>query len=339
MLARGCGARPLARCLRRPLHRSYSSKGPVAYPGAPGAFSEQALLDFYSSSPSPVEAVGVAGYDAIFSGVADGTFSAGVVPIEDSISGTFHSVYDQLISHKELHVIGEQASVTDCCLCVVPGVERSQISKIKSNPEILKQCSGYLEHMRQRRPEGGELAWLPALNTAECALSLQTSGATDTAVICSARAAQLYELEAIDHSISDCNVSTRYLVVSKDRASLGVGERLKSSIVFALPNEPLAIFKAISAFALRGVNISKIESRPAAAIGDVFTAAYHWEYVFYMDLEVSSRHGGVAIETTLDAALQNLAEFAISVRELGRYAQNLGQEDRVFRMKPEDLAR
>ena len=256
------------------------SASSVAYPGVPGAFSEEALLDFFRGDS--VDAVGASSYDSIFSGVSDGTFAKGVVPIEDSISGTFHSVYDQLLAHKDLFVVGEVATMTECCLCVRPGVARESLTKIQSVPEILRQCSGFLDASCRG------VAWLPGVNSAECARSLQESGATDTAVICSARAAQLYGLEAIDTNIGDCNVSTRYLVVAKERAELGVGERLKSSIVFALPNEPLSIFKAISAFALRGVNISKIESRPAAAVGDVYTTAYHWEYVFVSETHTFS---------------------------------------------------
>ena len=74
-------------------------------------------------------------------------------------------------------------------------------------------------------------------------------------------------------------------------AVLEVGERMKVSIVFALPNEPLALLKAISVFALRDINVSKIESRPASATGDQFATAYHWDYVFYMDLELPARYG------------------------------------------------
>eukprot|EP01048_Picozoa_sp_COSAG05_P026571 COSAG05_NODE_7322_length_827_cov_1.399725_1_plen_227_part_01 len=144
-----------------PCRRLLGSLPVVAYPGVPGAFSEEALLEFFRGRP--VDAVGASSYEAIFSGVSDGTFSKGVVPIEDSISGTFHSVYDQLLAHQELFVVGEVASVTDCCLCVVPGVARESVTKIQSIPEILKQCSGFL---------GGNcdgVAWLPALNSAECA--------------------------------------------------------------------------------------------------------------------------------------------------------------------------
>ena len=84
-------------------------------------------------------------------------------------------------------------------------------------------------------------------------MDLSSSGAADMAVICSKAAAQLYGLNVVEggSSIADTNISTRYLVVSKEPAELAVGERMKSSIVFGLPNEPMALFKAISCFALR----------------------------------------------------------------------------------------
>lgn len=235
----------------------------IAYPGVPGAFSEMALNDYFAGvhgfSQRPAEAIGMGSYTDIFSSVAAGEVEAGVVPVEDSISGTFHNVYDALLEQPGVHIIGEHAADTDCCLCVVPGASRETIKGVSSNPEILKQCSSFLDSIAIEK--GGSFSWLPAMNSAQCASSLADSGDIETAVICSHRAADLYGLTALETNISDCNVSTRYLIVAADRTKLSIGERLKSSIVFALPNEPLAIFKAISAFALRGLNISKIESR------------------------------------------------------------------------------
>ena len=115
-------------------------------------------------------------------------------------------------------------------------------------------------------------------------------------------------------------------------------------------------------FCSSGISISKIESRPASAIGDRLQRAYHWDYVFYMDLELQARYGGkfncyqntipatvtivcllvcpgVAVSDALDAALMNLSEFSISVRELGRYAQNLEKERTYSMLDMEDLAR
>lgn len=227
----------------------------VAYQGVPGAFSEAAVREFYADAGDPPAAVGVDTFGEVFDGVLGGEYLSGVVPIEDSVTGTFHSVVDLLIERPTLHVVGEHASTTEHCLCATPGVTVDAIATVSSNPEILRQCGTFLEGLSEQRRARGEvsLAWLPALNSAMCAMELGASGATDTAVICSEAAAELYGLSVVDgcSSIADTNVSTRYLVVSKEPAELAVGERMKSSIVFALPNEPMALFKAMSCFALR----------------------------------------------------------------------------------------
>lgn len=241
---------PRRRVLGRPLLRSASA---VAYQGVPGAFSEAAVHEFYAGdAPS---AVGVGSFADVFDGIIGGDFVAGVVPIEDSMTGSFHSVYDLLLERPALHIVGEHASTTHHCLCAVPGVSLDAITKVSSNPEILRQCGTFLEAISERRRARGELglAWVPALNSAQCAMDLSSTGSDNMAVICSEAAAKLYGLSVVEggSSIADTNISTRFLVVSKEPAALAVGERMKSSIVFGLPNEPMALFKAISCFALR----------------------------------------------------------------------------------------
>ena len=133
-------------------------------------------------------------------------------------------------------MVGEHAARTEHCLCAVPGVGLGASSSVASNPEILRQCGGFLEVLSAERRERGEapLAWLPALNSAECALELGSRQAADAAVICSEAAAQLYGLSVVEggDAIADSNVSPRYVVVSTTPAVLEVGERMKVSIVF-----------------------------------------------------------------------------------------------------------
>lgn len=250
------GSQPLAASARashlrcqRLLYAASSASDRVAYQGVPGAYTEAAVLEYYSGvrNLSPPEPVGVSTFAEVFDGVASGEFSAGVLPIEDSVTGTFHSVVDMLVDHPALHVVGEHASMTEHCLCAPPGVTLDAITTVSSNPDILRQCSQFLEAVSSRRRSQGApgLAWLPAPNSAQCAMDLGQSDVTDAAVVCSEAAASLYGLSVVEGgaAIADSNVSTRYLVVSNNPAELAVGERMKSSIVFALPNEPMALFK------------------------------------------------------------------------------------------------
>jgi prephenate dehydratase len=127
---------------------------------------------------------------------------------------------------------------------------------------------------------------------------------TDAAAIASARAAQVFGLEAIRSSIQDYdNNTTRFLVVG--RAPLSSARPDKTSIVFTLANEPGALFKALAAIALRGIDLTKLESRPIPG--------RKWEYLFYVDLAAARDDLACA------RALAHLAEFAPMVRVLGSY--------------------
>ena len=252
-------SRHAAGCARRLQQRQHlgcpwlRAASTVAYQGVPGAFSEAAVHEYFAGDA--LTAVGVETFAKVLDGIISGDFSVGVVPIEDSMTGTFHSVYDLLLERPSLHIVGEHASTTEHCLCTVPGARIDAIAKVSSNPEILRQCRTFLDKLSARRRKRGdsELSWVPGLNSAQCAMDLSTSGAADMAVICSKVAADLYGLSVVKggSSIADTNLSTRYLVVSKEPTELAFGERVKSSIVFGLPNEPMALFKAISCFALR----------------------------------------------------------------------------------------
>eukprot|EP01050_Picozoa_sp_SAG11_P004212 SAG11_NODE_262_length_11529_cov_12.277603_8_plen_356_part_00 len=322
----------------------------VAYAGVPGAFSEEATLHFLTGRETSelrnATVIGCADFESVVNGVVSGQHTYGVLPIEDSVTGTFHQVYEILLATKgAATIVGEQVSETAHCLCVKPSVPLSEVRQVASHPAILAQCSGYLGRLQSRLEAEGlaldGVTQLPFGNSATAASALATAaaaGAADAAqqaVICSRRAAELYGLEVLDAAITDDSVATRYIAIGAagSEPPLQIGARVKSSIVLALPNEPLALFKTLAATALRDINIAKIESRPAATLAaatERFSRAgsfEHWEYVFYLDLEVAARHGGPASTATvqLDAALDNIREFAIQVTELGRYSQNKEQ--------------
>lgn len=320
----------------------------IAYQGVIGAFSESATLEYFAQSSTEVTPTGFPTFVDVCESVSDGTCDAGVLPIEDSIGGTFHAVYDLLLAN-DLHVIGEHASRMEHVLCALPGVQRSDIRTVSSHPAILNQCEGYLQRLESHivQVSGGQhLHRVPSLNSAESCQELSQTRQPDTAVICSPRAAEVYGLETLDVDVADSSVSTRYFVVGREPAGLEFGRRVKCSVVFSLPNEPMSIFKAISCFALRDIDIAKIESRPApglglgnagfrvssagkvsGSVGKAWASDMHkWDYVFYMDCELAARHGGLAAPAVMDAAVEQLSEFALNVRELGRYTQNMPSE-------------
>jgi prephenate dehydratase len=176
------------------------------------------------------------------------------------------------------------------------GVRRSDIKKAISHPQALGQCSGYLRQNGIRSEA--------VYDTAGSVKILKESAARDTAAIASRRAAELYEMQIVDEGIEDNPENyTRFLAIAPDPV-ISKGES-KTSIVFTLKNQPGALFKALSVFALRDIDLSKIESRPLAG--------KPWDYLFYIDFIGSEKDSQVA------KALDHLGEYATMLRVLGCY--------------------
>ena len=263
----------------------------VAFQGEPGAYSEQAVFNYFGD----VETQPSESFDVVFAEVASGACEAGLIPIENSLAGSIHQNYDLLLRH-DLYIVGEYLLRVQHCLIALPDVKKSEIKKAISHPQALGQCAGYLRSLGIK-PES-------VYDTAGSVKMLKESGARDTAAIASRRAAELYGMQILEEGIED-NVEnfTRFLAISKTEGK-PEGEA-KTSIVFTLKNQPGALFKALSVFALRDIDLTKIESRPLQG--------KPWEYLFYIDF-IGATH-----EDTARRALDHLSEYALTLRVLGSY--------------------
>lgn len=268
----------------------------VAFQGEPGAYSEQAIFNHFGK----VETVPSESFDVVFEQVDLGLCDAGLIPIENSLAGSIHQNYDLLLRH-DLHIIGEYLLRVQHCLIALPGVTKADIKKVISHPQALGQCAAYLRALRVKAES--------AYDTAGSVKMLKESGARDTAAIASRRAAEIYGMQILEEGVEDnAENYTRFLAISRmvERPN---GEA-KTSIVFTLKNQPGALFKALSVFALRDIDLTKIESRPLQG--------KPWEYLFYIDFI------GAVYEETVHRALDHLGEYALMLRVLGSYARYKG---------------
>jgi prephenate dehydratase len=263
----------------------------IAYQGEPGAYSEAAALAYdEASTPLPCRS-----FEEVFAAVSSGAAARGVLPMENTIGGTIHRNYDLLVEH-ELPIVGEVQLKVDHCLLALPGVLMQDIRVVHSHPQALAQCERFLQGLPEVQIEA-------VYDTAGGAKLIRERQLRGHAAIASLRAAAVFDLTVLRSGVQDFeNNITRFCVIARQAITEGAN---KTSIVFALPSEPGTLFRALSSFALRGIDLTKLESRPIRGRA--------WEYMFYADLAVSRDDLNCA------RALVNLAEFARWVRTLGTY--------------------
>jgi arogenate/prephenate dehydratase len=264
----------------------------IAYQGEPGAFSEAASWQIAADG----QMVPCKSFEDVFAAVNTNGADFGVLPIENSIGGSIHRNFDLLLEH-DLPIVGELEVPVVHHLLALPGRTLDQVRRIYSHPQALAQCDRFL-----RTLTGVEIT--ATYDTAGSAKMIATERLEDSAAIASARAGEVFGLVPLKSSIQDYqNNTTRFLVIGRHPLSSAAPD--KTTIVFTLTNEPGALFKAVSVFALRGIDLTKLESRP---IPD-----RKWEYLFYVDVAAASADVACA------RALAHLAEFAPMVRVLGSY--------------------
>jgi prephenate dehydratase len=261
----------------------------LAYQGEPGAYSEAAALRF---SPH-TETLPCKTFDDVFSAVMQNRATHGILPMENSIGGTIHRNYDLLVDN-EIAITGEVELDVVHCLQALPGTKLKDVTTVYSHPQALAQCERYLKELG---------ATVEAVyDTAGGAKLVAEQRIAGTAALASRRAAEVFGLEVIQEAVQDFEYNiTRFFVIGGAAPT----DADKTTIVFALPSTPGSLFKALSVFALRDINLSKLESRPIRG--------RPWEYLFYVD--IAARRD----ELPLARALTQLGEFAKWIRVLGTY--------------------
>jgi prephenate dehydratase len=266
----------------------------IAYQGEPGAYSEAAALEHFGEQ---VETVPCESFEKVFQSVSDELCDHGLIPIENSLAGSIHQNYDLLLENN-LWVVGEHHLRVSHCLVALPGVQASEIQRVISHPQALAQCRN---NLRKILPSAATEA---VYDTAGSVKMVRQQKDRTVAAIASRRAAEIYQMQILADNIED-NPSnfTRFLLIAT--SPVQPEQDAKTSIVFSAKNQAGALFRSLAAFALRDIDLTKIESRPLVG--------KPWEYWFYIDFIGSTQNENVS------RALAHLEESATFLRILGSY--------------------
>jgi chorismate mutase/prephenate dehydratase len=264
----------------------------VAFQGERGAYSESAVYRFFGES---AEVKPCRDFKDVFKSVEEQETDFGVVPVENSIEGSVNQTYDLFLMH-DLKVRGEIIVKIEHCLIANPGTKLEDVKAVYSHPQALAQCRTFLEK------SGWEL--VPTYDTAGSVKILKEKGLKNAAALASEKAAELYKMKILAREIADNPENyTRFFVIGKKDAPMTGKD--KTSVIFAATHKPGALYYALGEFAKRGINLTKIESRP--------TKQTPWEYNFYLDFE------GNKSEPRCAEALEALKEHAAFIKILGSY--------------------
>jgi prephenate dehydratase len=270
----------------------------VAFQGERGAYGEAAAVAFFGDKVEPLPN---SEFEKVFLAVTAEVADQGILPIENTLVGSIHRNYDLLL-HYDLSIVGEVQIPIAHQLIALPGVSLADIKKIYSQPPALGQCKRSLERLLP----GVEL--VPTYDTAGGVKMIKEQQLTDGAGLASKRAAEIYGMNILQANMQDdAENYTRFVVVARDPI-VPKGEA-KTSIIFSMQNIPGSLFKCMAVFALRDIDLTKIESRPLQG--------KRWEYFFYIDF-IGSQY-----EERCRNALNNLAEITTYLRVLGSYPRGV----------------
>src|SRR4051812_48938669 len=215
----------------------------IAFQGAAGAYSESAARRMWPSA----ETVPCDRFEDVFEAVKNGAVAMGILPIENSIGGSIHRNYDLLLEH-DLPIVGETELIVVHNLLALPGTTIRDVRRVFSHPQALAQCEQYV----RRLPDVEVVA---TYDTAGSARLIRDGELRDTAAIASSRAAEIFGLDILKAGIQDyADNITRFIVIAKDPSPLAIPD--KTTLAFALQNAPGALFKALSVFALRDIDLT-----------------------------------------------------------------------------------
>ena len=275
-----------------------ANKPVVAFQGTHYAFSEIAARKYFGEE---IATLPCRQFQDVFNTVEHGKSNFGIIPVENSTTGSIYQTLD-LIVNSRVVVVGEISLRVSLHFITNPGVQLKDIRVVHSHPQALEQCRLFLSSIP-------EIETIASYDTAGSVKDIRDRKLLNAAAIASREAAVECRMQIVREEIEDNPDNyTRFHIIA-----LTAGEQQdanKTSIVFSMKNIPGALFKSLSVFALRDIDLLKIESRPIRG--------KRWKYLFYLDFA-----GNMQEERCVNA-IRHLEEITSLLKVLGSYRAAAG---------------
>ncbi|MCK6264889.1 prephenate dehydratase [Vibrio sp. ZSDE26] len=276
---------------RKPLAR-------VAFLGSKGSYSHLASREFFSRKNTELVELNCDSFRDIASTVESGHADYGVLPIENTSSGSINEVYD-LLQHTTLYIVGELTQRIEHCLVATSDIRLEEIKTLYSHPQPHQQCSEFLNHLKGVTLES-------CASTADAMQKVKQLNRTDVAAIGNASSGKIYGLQPIQGNIANQTENhTRFIVVARKPVEVSQQIPAKTTLIMSTSQEAGSLVECLLILQRYGINMTKLESRPI--MGNP------WEEMFYVDLQahLDSQH--------MQSAIQELTKITKHLKVLGCY--------------------
>ncbi|NVK24160.1 MAG: chorismate mutase [Gammaproteobacteria bacterium] len=270
----------------------------VAYLGSQGSYSDLATQKYFSRHPSELKQIGCTSFHEIISTVEQGKADHGVLPIENTSSGSINEVYD-LLQHTDLSIVGELTHPVNHCMVSAVDTSPEKIKKLFAHPQVYAQCSNYLSQFHDV-----EIEICEASSAAFEAIKDDTSG--ELAALGSGEGARLYGLQVIAEALANQKENySRFIVLAPKAVDVSTQIPSKTTWIMSTEQKPGALVDALIILKEHNVNMYRLESRPITG--------NPWEEMFYVDVE------GNIQDDNLKNAIEALTKSTRYLKVLGCY--------------------
>lgn len=274
----------------------------VVYPGVPGSFSHKACMQFFGTE---VPHENCPSFREVFEAVQNGDATLGIVPVENSLTGSIHENYDLLLEY-DLHIVGEMTLRIEHNLVGHSGSGVEKIRRVYSHPQVFQQCKEFLEDY----PDWDLVA---CKDTATGVRRVKENGDPEEAAIAGKEAAEIHGMTLLQQGIeTNPRNFTRFVVISA--GNFLDGPKNKSSLIYSVSDQPGSLYETLKILAERRINLVKLESRPIHS--------KPWEYLFYADIEVDIQ------DEQYRSLLEDLQKKTEFLKILGSYPKGVDSSEK-----------